>query len=151
VVSEYDYDEDYEDDDSQRSDAEWAKLRRTEKARKQAEQKAADAQRELAFYKAGISPEDKAASYFIKGYEGDLSAEAIRAAAEEAGFLRAAPAGDEVDQTPIQTEGRIDDAASGAVPVDTNLEDVVAAFNEGGVDSLVQALKAAGAPVNDVQ
>lgn len=148
-MSEYDeYEEEYEE---QRSDAEWAKLRRTEKARKQAEQEAAQAKRELAFYKAGISPDDKAASYFIKGYEGDLSAEAIRAAAEEAGFLRAAPAGDEVDQAPVEASGRIDDAASGAVPVDTNLEDIVAAFNEGGVESLVQSLKAAGAPVNDVQ
>ena len=148
-MSEYDeYEEEYEE---QRSDAEWAKLRRTEKARKQAEQEAAQAKRELAFYKAGISPDDKAASYFIKGYEGDLSVEAIRAAAEDAGFLRAATGGDEVDQAPVEASGRIDDAATGAVPVDTNLEDIVAAFNEGGVESLVQSLKAAGAPVNDVQ
>lgn len=145
------YDEYEEEYEEQRSDAEWAKLRRTEKARKQAEQEAAQAKRELAFYKAGIKPDDKAASYFIKGYEGDLSVEAIRAAAEDAGFLRAAPAGDEVDQAPVEASGRIDDAATGAVPVDTNLEDIVAAFNEGGVESLVQSLKAAGAPVNDVQ
>jgi hypothetical protein len=45
------------------------------------------AQRELAFVKAGVDPDSAAAKYFVKGYDGELTAEAIRAAAEEASLI----------------------------------------------------------------
>jgi hypothetical protein len=44
-------------------------------------------QRTEAFRAAGIDPADTRQSYFVKGYEGDVDPDAIRAAAEEAGFL----------------------------------------------------------------
>lgn len=43
--------------------------------------------RELTFVKAGIDPTDTRVKYFVKGYDGELSADAIRSAAIEAGFL----------------------------------------------------------------
>lgn len=43
--------------------------------------------RELTFVKAGIDPTDARVKYFVKGYDGELSADAIRSAAIEAGFL----------------------------------------------------------------
>jgi hypothetical protein len=45
--------------------------------------------KELAFTKAGIPLDDPKTSYFVKGYEGDLTAEAIKAEAIKAGFLAA--------------------------------------------------------------
>lgn len=52
---------------------------------------AAALKRERAFQKAGIDPEDAAARYFVKGYDGELSAEAIRQAAIEARLLSPDP------------------------------------------------------------
>jgi hypothetical protein len=49
---------------------------------------AASAARELAFVKAGIDPELPISKYFVKGYEGELTADAIREAGIEAGLLK---------------------------------------------------------------
>lgn len=54
---------------------------------REAEDRAAAAERELAFAKAGLPLDDPKMSYFVKGYEGEVTPEAIRAAAEQAGFL----------------------------------------------------------------
>lgn len=48
---------------------------------------AEQAKRELAFLKAGVNPDNPMTKYFIKGYDGDLSVEAIRAAAQEANVI----------------------------------------------------------------
>lgn len=56
------------------------------KTGREAAQKAAGLERELAFSKAGIDASSPMAKYFVNGYgEGDTSPEAIRAAAAEAG------------------------------------------------------------------
>lgn len=47
----------------------------------------ANAARKLAFVEAGVDLASPATKYFIKGYEGDLTTEAIRAAAEEANLV----------------------------------------------------------------
>ena len=44
-------------------------------------------QRTEAFRSAGINPNDPRQSYFVKGYDGEIDPEPIRAAAVEAGFL----------------------------------------------------------------
>lgn len=54
---------------------------------REAEARAAAAERELAFAKAGLPLSDPKMGYFVKGYDGDLTPEAIKAAAEAAGFL----------------------------------------------------------------
>lgn len=72
----------------QRSNAEWAQLRQQGKAAKALE-------RENAFLKAGINPDDKdnpMVGYFAKGYDGPLEADAIKAAATAAGIIGKAPA-----------------------------------------------------------
>ena len=71
------------DQGSQRSNAEWAQLRQQQKAAKVLE-------RENAFLKAGINPDDKdnpMVGYFAKGYDGPLEADAIKAAATAAGII----------------------------------------------------------------
>lgn len=56
-------------------------------AKREAESRAAKAERELAFAKAGIDIADPKMTYFVKGYEGDADPEKIRQAAVEAGFV----------------------------------------------------------------
>jgi hypothetical protein len=55
--------------------------------REQAEQ-AAESTRKLAFVEAGIDPSIPVAKYFMKGYDGELTAEAIRQAAIEAQIIQ---------------------------------------------------------------
>ena len=61
---------------------------------KEAEEKAATLELELSsiqrrdtFRSAGLDPDDARVKYFVKGYEGELDAEAIRQEAMAAGFL----------------------------------------------------------------
>lgn len=46
------------------------------------------ATRELAFLKAGVDTSNPAAKWFVKGYDGDLTPDVIRAAAIEATLIR---------------------------------------------------------------
>ena len=67
-----------------------ARMRELEDRNKALEAQAKEAEgakRELAFVKAGVDPYSAAAKYFVKGYDGELTAEAIRAAAEEASLI----------------------------------------------------------------
>jgi len=50
-------------------------------------EQASQAERELAFVKAGIDPNNPLSKYFMKGYEGDLNPDAIKAAALEAQLI----------------------------------------------------------------
>lgn len=75
--------------------------------------KAADeAKRELAFYKAGIDMTDPRMTYFVKGYDGPLTAEAIKNAATEAGFLAASTQEPDL-KSEIEQHQRLTDAATG--------------------------------------
>jgi hypothetical protein len=82
--------EDEAEDQATRKDPVRARMRELEQQVKAFEAKAKEAeaaQRELAFVKAGVNPDSAAAKYFVKGYDGELTPEAIRAAAEEANLV----------------------------------------------------------------
>ena len=73
------------------------------------------AERKLSFAEAGISLADPKLGYFIKGYDGDLTTEAIQAAAQEAGFM--APSAEAVEaQTSAAAAARVNAVAAGALP-----------------------------------
>jgi hypothetical protein len=90
-MSESDFEfEDEAQDQAARKDPVRARMRELEQQVKAFEAKAIEAeaaQRELAFVKAGVDPDSAAAKYFVKGYDGELTPEAIRAAAEEASLI----------------------------------------------------------------
>lgn len=68
-----------------------ARMRELESEVKALREKAAEAeklQRELAFSKAGIPMDSPMSKYFVKGYEGEFTPEAIRKAAEEASLIK---------------------------------------------------------------
>lgn len=73
---------------------------------------AAAAARELAFVKAGIDPDLPVAKYFMKGYDGEISVEAIRSAAIEAQIIRDAQA--EQNQQEAKSWDRSTKIAAGA-------------------------------------
>jgi len=82
--------EDEVEDQATRKDPVRARMRELEQQVKAFEAKAKEAEaatRELAFVKAGVDPDSAAAKYFVKGYDGELTPEAIRAAAEEASLI----------------------------------------------------------------
>lgn len=85
-------DDQYEDDDQPKIDPVRAQLKRVEKERdtlKADAAKASDAIRELGFLKAGVDTNAPAAKYFLKAYDGELTPDAIRAAAIEANIIAA--------------------------------------------------------------
>ena len=64
------------------------KLEKELKAERAARAEAEAAKRELAFVKAGVPLDNPVAKYFIKGYDGEITPDAIRAAAEEANLIQ---------------------------------------------------------------
>lgn len=94
------------------------------------EAEAAEAQtlkRKLAFLEAGFTAEDLAApgkKYFVEGYKGDLTADAIRIEAQAAGFLPAPePTTPLVEQAGIQRMNQLAATGSGGTPVEADFVD----------------------------
>lgn len=78
-----------------------ARMKELEKEAAELRKQVADAEtarRELAFVKAGIDPNSPMSKYFMKGYDGELSPDAIRQAAVEAQLISPPEA------TPTQVE-----------------------------------------------
>lgn len=63
------------------------KLEAENKALREQMQTARDAERKLAFVEAGVDLSSPVAKYFVKAYDGELTADAIRTAAEEASLI----------------------------------------------------------------
>jgi hypothetical protein len=142
----------------ERTPAEWAQYRKSEKARKDAEREAENAKRELAFLKAGIPMDDPKTSYFVKGYEGELTVEAIREKAQADGFLAAekAPEPDPDEATNAaalaaqqrQTLLAQGGLAVGATPGEQLLE---SAYTEGGDKAMLEQARQMGIRVVESQ
>jgi len=153
-------DEIYEDEelDSNNSDAgdnggDLKSLRRAASGKKKMEAELNATKRELAFAKAGLPMNDPRMNYFIKGYEGDMTAEAIFEAASEAGFIQVqeAPKDNAVNaaaaaqhrvmaaSTGVGYEGMSDDAA---------MAQLEAAMEEGGIDAMLDVARQFGIPTH---
>jgi hypothetical protein len=125
----------YEDDSDQPTSQNpvRAQLKAQEKELRELRKQVAESQavqKEMAFVKAGIDLTSPMSKYFIKGYDGELTPEAIRLAAEEAQLItpQVSPedqaekqgwkqtnriaAGSEVSPPPASWIKRIQDAAS---------------------------------------
>ena len=111
------YDE-YEAEDEPKPKRNWRReLEEQAAAGRAAQEQLAQAQRELAFHKAAIPMDAPGISYFVKGYDGDLTADAIRKAAQDAGFLKA-PEPDPGLQSEIRQHSDFTAAAGTATPGD---------------------------------
>jgi len=93
IMSEYeDFDSEFDDqtETEPTQNPVRARMKQLEKEARELRKQVAEfsaTQRELAFVKAGIDPASPQAKYFVKGYDGDLTPEAIREAAVEAQLI----------------------------------------------------------------
>lgn len=152
--------EQYEDDIEQATpdsggEVDIKSLREAAKKGKKAEQELAQMRRELAFSKAGISTDDPKMAYFYRGYDGELTVEAIRSAASEAGFITVSAeetAAAAQKQESLSAQQRTMAASAGATYLDDSHEAVAARMNEaleqGGLEGLSQIAEEYGITFN---
>ena len=111
-----------------------------EKRAKEAESQLAETQERLSGYErrdvfrsAGLDLEDRQVSYFVKAYDGEMDAEAIRAEAEAAGFVgrdASASSSSPIKRDALDAEQRIAAAGGGGDPVSqADLNSRIAATN----------------------
>ena len=149
-----DYTEDEFDSDMEDSDTggDIKSLRRAANGKRKLEKELVSLRREMAFFKAGLPVDDPRMSYFIKGYDGEMNAEAIRDAAVDAGFLEV------VTEEPSNAEGqaaaqnRVMQASSGVAYEGATDEAAMArldqAMEEGGVEAMLEVARQYGIPTN---
>ena len=95
-----------------------ARMKQLEKEARELRKQVAEfsaTQRELAFVKAGIDPASPQAKYFVKGYDGDLTPEAIREAAVEAQLITPS-ASEDADKQAWKQSNRIAAGSESAPP-----------------------------------
>ena len=126
-------------------------LRRAANGKKQLEKELEELRRELAFTKAGINPDDPKMRYFVKGYDGEMTAEAVRQAAAEAGFLSSQQAPSQVQQAAAAAQERVTQMSAGAIVEDASEEAAFArleaAMEEGGVEAMLEVARQYGIPI----
>jgi ribosomal protein L12E/L44/L45/RPP1/RPP2 len=123
-------DEDPDDQTNDPTESNAVKALRAENKRLKAQLKQAEPdvdvdtlKRENAFLKAGIKPDDPKAKYFVRGYDGELTADAILAEAKAAGIIAEpapapAPNGAQAQAGP-GPEAAADETASALAGIDT--------------------------------
>lgn len=150
-MADIEYDEDYDDNDEVEVDEGPKDLRRAANKSKKLQAELAAARRELAFAKAGIPLEDPKMNYFVKGYDGELSADAIRQAALDAGFIGQQQAPDPGVQSAAAAQNRVMEASAGAVMEDASemaaMSRLEAAMAEGGIDAMLDVAQSFGIPI----
>lgn len=106
----YEDDESIYDESTSEQNPVRARMKQLEKEAKELRKQVAEfqtTQREIAFIKAGIDPASPQAKYFVKGYDGDLTPEAIRQAAEEAQLITPQATPQDTDKAAWQQTNRI--------------------------------------------
>lgn len=135
--------------DKSRTNSEWAQLRQANKKAEKAEADAAAVRKELMFAKVGLDTADPRVSDFYKAYDGEVTADAVRAAAQSRGYLsepgEAQPEEQAPDTAALAAASRMASAAAGATPdLRTDQARMVDAFETGGPDALQDYLRGLG-------
>ena len=146
-------DDDFDSDDATGDSGDIKSLRRAANSKKKLEQELNELKRELAFAKAGLSLEDPKMKYFVKGYDGEMTAEAIREAALESGFLASQQKGEDPSLAAAgAAQQRVMQAASGVgfdgLTEDAALAQLESAMQEGGVEALLDVARQFGIPTH---
>lgn len=151
------FDDDYSDDtevEQPENPNDIKSLRRAANQKKKLEQELEGMRRELAFARAGLPLDDPKMRYFVKGYDGEMTAEAIREAASEAGFLAV-----QQDQGPdpqlqaaAAAQQRVMQASAGAGVSDSSetsaLAHLESAMQEGGIEAMLEVARQYGIPTS---
>ena len=132
-----------EDSVSQESKPNWRRdMEARAKAGDEAVAELAQLRRELSFRDAGVDPNSKQGQYFMRGYDGEMTADAIRAEAAELG-LTGQPVQTQQPQIDYGAEQRIAMAADDAGPV-TNPELDTLIRQTSNADELRELMEAHG-------
>lgn len=147
------YSDDFDLDDMEESN-DIRSLRKAANAAKRLKAENAQMKRELAFAKAGLPLDDPKMNYFVKGYDGELDADAIREAATSAGFLAVAqPEQTGMSPDTAAAQQRVAAASAGAVSEDISEEAAIArmeaAMQEGGLDAMLEVVRQYGLPTSE--
>lgn len=146
------------DDDLEQSDNpnDIKSLRRAANQKKKLEAELESMRRELAFARAGLPLDDPKMRYFVKGYDGEMTADAIREAALEAGFLASQQQQEQVPNPQMQAaaaaQQRVMQASAGAMIEDASENSALAhlesAMQEGGIEAMLEVARQYGIPTS---
>lgn len=128
-------------------------LRRAANSKKKLEQELNELKRELAFAKAGLPMDDPKMNYFVKAYDGEMSADAIREAALSAGFLASQTQSEDPSLVAAAAaQNRVMSASSGVsyegLSEEAALAQLEAAMEEGGIEAMLDVARQFGIPTN---
>lgn len=147
----------YIEDEYDEDDTSIKGLRRAANKAKKLEAEMESMKRELAFARAGLPLDDPSLAYFVKGYDGDLEADSILEAAEQAGFIEIVEDDEyeepqrQVHQDPAQD--RVMAAAAGGMAENVTeaaaLSRMEDALKEGGVEALLSVAQEYGIPTTN--
>lgn len=150
--------DDLSDDDLEQSENpnDIKSLRRAANQKKKLEAELDSMRRELAFARAGLPLDDPKMKYFVKGYDGEMSAEAIREAALEAGFLASQQPQEQGPSPQMQAaaaaQQRVMQASAGAMVEDASesaaLAHLESAMHEGGMEAMLEVARQYGIPTS---
>ena len=147
-------DDDFDSEDIETGDSGDIKsLRRAASGKKKLEQELNDLRRELAFAKAGLPMDDPKLKYFVKGYDGEMTAEAIREAAMDSGFLASQAQGEDPGMAAAgAAQERGMQAAAGVsyegLSEDAALAQLESAMEEGGIEAMLDVARQFGIPTS---
>jgi hypothetical protein len=152
-----DYDDNTTDEQDEDRKPNWrreleAKARRADEL----EKKLAAMERKEAFRDVGLDLSKPGVGYFVKGYDGELTAEAIKAAAIEAGFLSEQPAPSNTStDAPHPAQAALDgitEAAGSPSQVGADFRaEAEKAYDEGGMEAMLDVVQKFGVPVTTRQ
>lgn len=147
-MSENEYDEYLEDDQQEsRPDPVRAQLRKLQKEVREKDNllsKYAEMEKKLAFTEAGINASDPKFKYFLKGYDGEMTAEAIRLAAEEAQLITPQGAISQEDKAAWQQTNKIAAGAETASEGPSWIKRIQDASSEDEIASIFAEAQAQG-------
>ena len=144
----------YIEDEYDEDDTSIQGLRRAANKAKKLEAEMESMKRELPFARAGLPLDDPSLAYFVKGYDGELEADSILQAAEEAGFIEFVEDDDESEQVAQQdpAQDRVMAAAAGGVAENVTeaaaLSRMEDALKEGGVEAMLSVAQVYGVPIS---
>jgi hypothetical protein len=141
------YDDEFEQDETEGRNPVRDRMKQLEAENqkyRQIAEEAAAAKRELAFMKVGIDLESPVGKLFAKAYDGDVSPEAVSAAAAEYGILKPPPAvnANETEQR-AWSNTAMSQASGAPAPATTDMREAMRnARNEDELKALIRQFQA---------
>ena len=153
------YDDNTTDEQQDSKDRNWRRdLERRAREGDEAKARVAELERREAFREAGLDLSKPGVGYFLKGYDGELTPAAIKDAATEAGFLSATesePQPESEAPTPAQQGMDALTAMAGSAAPPEGVErfraDAEKAYQEGGMEAMLDVVQKYGVPVTTRQ